>query len=446
MSRLLAFGAAASIATLVVLAACVGDDANVNGSSGGTSGSSGSTPVEGGSSGADGSPSSCKGDTVEACGASCTKCTAPTGGTVECTNGACQQKCTAATTLCGSACIDLESSPTDCGKCGHSCNGGACTTHTCGPIDVASGFTEVSSIAASSMGIVMVVNGSDVKRCGIPTGCSAATLSDISTGSNNLNRVAVAGSEVFWDGAPSDPWIVWHCPLTGCPGAGPTVAESNNDTFGALVAGPNDVYWAISGYYAQYSHRCKPPACSTLTDVRPYSNTGNQYNSTLTPTHEMSIPTTIASVGAVTVLWNTGGLYNSGTKFLRSCALATTCTTPTEIDTAPTYGVSALTYYNGQHYGASGGSIFSVPDVAGATTRTALAPDAAGIVGMAVDASGIYWVNGTSGNVRRCAKLTGCAAGEVETLATGQTGAKAIAIDAANVYWAMPTKVMRVVK
>jgi hypothetical protein len=292
----------------------------------------------------------------------------------------------------------------------------------------------------------MIVNDGDVKRCGISTGCSAETLSDVNTGQRALRHLAVAGSEVFWDGAPSDPWIVWHCPLTGCPGAGPTVAESNNDRFGALVAGPNDVYWTIAGFYSPYSHRCTPPACSSFTEVRPKLLSGTPYDDPTTPTHEMTIPTTIVSVGAATVLWNTGGLYSDSTKYLRSCALAAACPTPTEIDTSPTYGVSALAYYNGQHYGASAGSIFSVADVAGTTAHTALAPDAAGIVGIAVDASGIYWVNATSGNVRRCAKLAGCAAGEVETLATGQTGATGIAIDTDNVYWAMPTKVMRVVK
>ena len=62
-----------------------------------------------------------------------------------------------------------------------------------------------------------------------------------------------------------------------------------------------------------------------------------------------------------------------------------------------------------------------------------------------MDASGIYWVNGTTGKVLRCATLAGCS-GSGETLATGQVGATRIALDAKFVYWATPTSVMKVAK
>lgn len=449
MRSFVVFAAGITVFSVYVIA-CVGDEPLPSGGASSSSGTSGGGDSGTGTGSSGGSSSSgtpaCKGDTVDACGASCTKCTAPAGGSVECTAGACVGKCSGTQTVCGEACVETKTSSSHCGKCGHSCNGGSCADGLCQPVEMASGFTTVNGIVASPMGVVMMVDDKDVKRCGVPTGCTAGTLSDVSTNSSPrwFKHITIAGSEVFWDGAPSDPWIVWHCPAAGCPASGPIQVESNNDRFGALVAGPNDVYWTIAGYNAPYSHKCTPPACSSFSEVRPYvSSAPYPYDSPQTPTHEMTIPTSIVSVGATSVIWATGGLYNDS-KYMRSCALAAACPTPTEIEGA---GASALTYYGGKHYGAAGTTIFSIDDAAPTTARANVAPEAAGVVAMAADASGVYWVNATTGNVRRCAKLTGeCAAGEVETLAVGQTGATGIAIDANNVYWAMPTKVMRVVK
>ena len=115
----------------------------------------------------------------------------------------------------------------------------------------------------------------------------------------------------------------------------------------------------------------------------------------------------------MSTLWATGALYSDNYKQLRACGLASPCPTPTEVDTGAA-SVSALTYYDGKHYGASGASgggnvIFSVSDTTPVAARALLVSDAAGVADVAVDASGIYWVNGMTGKVLRCATLTGCA-------------------------------------
>jgi len=293
------------------------------------------------------------------------------------------------------------------------------------------------------MGVLMVVNGQDLKRCGAAT-CTAQTLTDIATNLNNMEFVATSGSDILFVAAPSDPYIVYQCGVTGCPGAGPNQIESLNENVGALVAGPNHGYWTRANNCSTYSRRCSLPNCTNVADVRPIVNScANNYTSTANVTHELIVPSTTVSAGANTVVWGTGGTYNGSGSGIRGCPIGTTCNTWTEITAG---GPSALAYFNGNHYAANNANIYSVADTAGAATKTDLASDAAGIVGMAVDASGIYWVNATTGSVKRCAKLTGCTTGEIETLAVGQTGAIGIAIDTNNVYWAMPTKVMRVVK
>lgn len=372
---------------------------------------------------------------------------APTGGTVACVDGACQRKCEGTQVLCGDACTDTTISATHCGKCDHSCGAGLCSAGACQPFPVATGFSNIHAIAMSPSGVIISAD-SDVSLCANPNGCAAATsLTTIKAGVSQLNDVTVAGTNVYFDGNEGDSEIVYRCPVAGCPGAGPDIIENVvNDSIGRVVAGPTDVLWTrYQSYYGPYSRRCSLPGCGSNVEVRPLASTGPYYDAT---DRELTVPSKIVSVGAVSTLWATGALSNSNYKQLRACALATACSTPTEIDTAAA-SVSALTYYDGKHYGASGAIgggnvVFSVSDAAPGA-RTLLVSDAAGITDVAVDASGIYWVNGTTGKVLRCATLTGCN-GSGETLATGQTGASRIRLDEKFVYWATSTTVMKVAK
>ncbi len=61
--------------------------------------------------------------------ARCVSVTCPAGQS--CSAGACL--CNAGLTLCGNTCVDLSTQPTDCGSCGHGCDGGqACSSGNCG--------------------------------------------------------------------------------------------------------------------------------------------------------------------------------------------------------------------------------------------------------------------------------------------------------------------------
>ena len=80
---------------------------------------------------------SCVSDTaVTLCGAACTACPVPTGGSATCLGGVCVSACPAGTSACSGACVALTTA-TNCGTCGvacgagQTCSGGACVTPAC---------------------------------------------------------------------------------------------------------------------------------------------------------------------------------------------------------------------------------------------------------------------------------------------------------------------------
>lgn len=448
--------ATASLVVSLALWACIGDDPGSSTSSSGGS-SIGASSGDASSSGAsDSGAPACAGDTVEACGDACTKCMAPKGGAVACTNKQCVASC-GTQSLCSDACVDLQTSAANCGKCGHSCGAGSCVAGACQAITVAT-FTAVNGIAASPKGVVIAAD-SKIELCARPEGCTAATsLTTIKSGVSQLNSVTVAAgstSTVFWDGNEGDYEIVYSCPVDGCPaGLATKVDEVVNDQIGRVIAGAgaNTVLWTRESYYGPYSTKCTPPTCASKSPVRPKLTTGPYYlDDVANPSHEMAVPSKIFSVGATKTIWATPHLYNDNNKQLRYCTYGTSCATPAEISRGPFYGVKALTYFNGNHYVAMGNDSNATSDIIGSisdaapSTPTPLVGDAMGISAVAVDASGIYWVNGTTGRVAKCATLTGCM-GSGETLATGEAGAKDIAVDDTYVYWATATSVRKVAK
>lgn len=409
---------------------------------GGVGAEGGGVGAEGG--GGDSSTPLCKGDTVAACGAACTACLTPTGGTVACTAGACVQTCTAATEkACGDKCLDTSISAVHCGRCDHSCEAGKCVAGACQPFPVATGFMAVHAIDISASGLVISADG-DLTLCSAAGGCTATTLKTVGTGFNQLGDAAVAGADVYFQTGEGDFSLISKCPLTGCPAGGPTLIENVvNDFIGRIVAGPNNVSWSrTQSFYGPYIRSCTLPGCSPVLGLRPIPP-----DPATNPGHETTKPIVTMAAGPTKLLYATS-IYNDGVTHLRSCGLGAACPTPTNIDTAGSTVValtqSAGLFYGSSANGAGGQVIWSASDV-DPTKRTPLVTDAAGVSDIAVDASGIYWINGTTGKVQVCKTLTGCAGGG-DLLATGQTGATRIRVDAKFIYWMTPTAIWKLAK
>jgi hypothetical protein len=70
------------------------------------------------------------------CGACGSPCTSPDGGVASCNSKdggpyQCVIACGANETNCGTSCVDTQSDPNNCGRCGHSCVAGECTAGAC---------------------------------------------------------------------------------------------------------------------------------------------------------------------------------------------------------------------------------------------------------------------------------------------------------------------------
>jgi hypothetical protein len=92
-------------------------------------------------------------------------------------------------------CGDVGTDPQNCGACGHSCLGGACTTGACQPSMLASGMQGVCAIAVAGSLLYYAVNDSgEIGKLDLASG---AVTSLVSTG-DAPNDIAVASDRVFW--------------------------------------------------------------------------------------------------------------------------------------------------------------------------------------------------------------------------------------------------------
>ena len=95
---------------------------------------------------------------TDACYTSCTSQAQCAANTI-CSGGACTA-CSSGQTICGNSCVTLASDGNNCGSCGHSCYGGACSGSKCQPVSVYSSTSSNYSFALGSNRVYVVVPSS----------------------------------------------------------------------------------------------------------------------------------------------------------------------------------------------------------------------------------------------------------------------------------------------
>jgi hypothetical protein len=335
--------------------------------------------------------------------------------------------CSPGEQVCDSICVDLQTSPTDCGSCGHDCGGGACFSGMCQPMAMADANDSLNAPAA------LAVNGSkilwaeatSVRSCPLPFGCLTTTPATVASGLQQLQAIAATNSKVYFSGCKPTTCDDWHelyeCPVAGCPTPFSRITRSVF-SYGRILIGQTRAYGAESG--------------------------------------ESLVGCSLASCAATPVRWQLPGfdeffavetdgatIYLHTGSDIRTCPDSSGCAVTTVLP-----GSSAVTTtfraHNGKLYWyvpAFFGEIRSCDIANCSATDTLFTPEEGGQVELEVDAHNLYWMNSTIGTIQYC-PLTGCPPSGPYTLYLDTLPMKELTLGSNALYWIEGNSIFKLAK
>ncbi len=312
-----------------------------------------------------------------ACGNACGS--ANTGSAPTCQAGKCVFSCSQGFGHCGpdaAGCdTDLQTSPDNCGACGHSCGGATCTGGKCDPIQLTTANLP-EGIAVDATDVYYTLRAADmVMRIGKDGTCK-----------------------------PASP-----CPQVIASGAAPEVRGPE-----AVISDGTNVYWTAA---AAGKIGWVPAAGGTVNGIGTNGITGN------------TEPGVLAIAGGK--LWWTSGA-SSLNRLHRADLDGSNITVAATGSFAGRGGVTADA--NNVFWVNDQGSLYSTgfnDAQCAETTSCKHVATAANAVGIAVDDTYVYWTSPTGGVVQRAPK-TG---GSNSVIAKNQDMPQSIVVDGKYVYW-----------
>jgi sugar lactone lactonase YvrE len=378
----------------------------------------------------------CYEDSCDACttGAACTTNPDPCyTGTTVCTSGqpACKDdteladgaSCGASDICCSGTCLDESTDATNCGRCGHSCQGETCSGGVCQPEVLYPAQNSPYSIAVDATNVYFVNNGADhiyqqpkdgsgggvllaspEEPMGIAVGEGFVYYTE--TGKGNVVRVPIGGGTLFTlasgrsfpryvalcSDCTDNTYVYWtefdggnvmKNQRTAAQSAAVTLASGESSPDGIAVDG-DYVYWVEQGTTSSNGSVRRNSVNGTPSSVQTLASGRNDpWNLATDGTHVFWTENAAGNVMQVPV----GG----GAVFTLSTG-----------DDAP-YGIAVDS--SGIYFSVFGGGRIWQVQVSG-TTGTLTANSQTKPWGVALDTDFVYWVNddGTSGSVNRVAK------------------------------------------
>ena len=329
---------------------------------------------------------------------------------------------TCAKTLCGTVCVDTQTSQDHCGQCDRSCGGGACAAGVCQPATIASSVDAPFGIAVSGNGVFWT-RTNRLAKCPV-TGCAgpstiltdevaAPTLSGGAYGT----LMVVDGTNVFWlnKGKYSNYNSIRRCAVTGCTATSATTLVDNDTPIRQITRDATTLYWVVKYGGVHKIALSSGPGSGT-------SLSGSSSDQEVA----VAVDATNAYVASTLVPSSGGGAY--------SCDLAGCIGQKKSLFTP----ARLLAVHGATLYGTSDDKIVACTSSGCSGTPTVLASGQVNVSAITADASGVYWTvrgSGTAadGSVRMCS-LPGCASG-VRSLATGQATPVGVVVDGDFVYW-----------
>lgn len=154
-------------------------------------------------------------------------------------------------------CGDTMNDPENCGRCGHSCLGGACAAGACQSMTLASGLAQPTSVVAYNLVAGTravwaqqgVVGTGALSHCHFGSGdpCMPVALAS----ATNPRQLVLASSSLFWlDQAGTG--AIQSLPIACSPCTATTVADTSSpDVGGSLAADDKAVFWTTDALAGQ---------------------------------------------------------------------------------------------------------------------------------------------------------------------------------------------------
>lgn len=319
--------------------------------------------------------------------------------------------------ICGGSCASFASDSSNCGQCGHSCEGGTCVGGACQPITLASSQGAPDFIAVDSSNVYWT-DFDEETVMQVPI--SGGSLVTVASGQRDPFGLAVNSSSVFWTGLDlhTGNAVVMKGPIGG--GASTTLFSGPGNTWAlwGIAANESDVFWDVA--ISNGGIMKTPVGGGTPTALAIAQGT----------------PSFLAIDGN-NVYWTTDD-NNTG----NVGQVAQSGGTPVTLASGQPgpYGVAV---YGGNVYYGIAGSSGSIRAVAvGGGSVVTLATSQSRPVSVAADESGVYWVdtNSTNGLVMRDTVVIVSGSffdlgGAPIQLAGSQSSPFGVATDATSIYW-----------
>jgi len=371
-------------------------------------------PGSGGSGGADGVGSTSSSGTVVAASSSSTSSGSGTSSHSSSSGG---PACAAPAVMCpsSSTCTDLSSNANNCGACGYSCNGQACSNGTCNL------FAPGSWVPISDGADLAIDTANVYWTTGVPTTGEVLSVPKtggppalVAMGQDQPRGIATDGTHVFWTNGHGG--TVMQADVNGMNPI--TLASSQTNPYGIATDGVN-VYWTNDTTPGTVSQMAVGGGPTTVVVTTPLSS---PLKITVTATDLFWTSPGAGTVEAATI---GGGNHRVVASF----------------QSAPhgiTNGAGGIFFTNstftaGFGDGGVGNDVVEVTKTGGSATPAlnTLATGQNKPWDLATDGVTVYWGDQGDGTIN-AVPITG---GLVVHLATGQTTPEGMAVDTTSVYW-----------
>jgi hypothetical protein len=331
---------------------------------------------------------------------------------------------------CGNACVDLETDPRNCGRCGHDCFGGSCSAHTCGAYTV--------TLSQGSIGYLFVDRGRAYWTRGIYSttaggfasanldGTDVVTIFDAGftgTSANGCYGAATALGKAYFMCSNGAQYDVRVCTLPCGAGSSSVVKGGIAMASGRLAADPatGNIYFTIATPYNQAPN-------GSVFDLA-----GNRVGAP-----NQAAPGNIV-VANGSIYWLNSGTYSADNPQLNGGVKRVSLASPTVENVVVTAGntyvdLSALAVdTHNVYYTAPGQRTLLVAGTSASGVLPSIFTPLGGY-SVASDDTNVYFDDITNSALKYCSRASGCGSGPT-TLSPNETLVVAIYLEADSVIW-----------